>query len=188
MCPPPAFSSVILSIAHDPAVVETRRLVLEQRGFAVAIATNFVEIEQKCRQRNIACIVIGMDIEPSIKRTIGNLLTNACPQLPLLEICRTAPEIEGASAVHSDAPEDLLAAIDDLLKPSGRRYTEQLYRRAKATRKKAAEASALAREMRARIREMRANYPKFDYSRGKKPAAPSPLFSPKTPRDSSQSS
>lgn len=184
MCPP-RLSSIILSLNYDQA--ETRRLLLEQHGLTVATATNFVEVEQKCKQGNIACIIVGMDIEPHIKRAIGNLLAETCPQLPLLEICRLSPEIEEASTVLSDAPEDLLAAIDDLLNPTGRRYTEQLYRRAKAIRKKAAEASALAREMRARIRQMQANYPKLDYSREKKPAASSP-FSPKTPHGSSQSS
>jgi len=185
---------VILSISNNPAVSETRRLVLEQRGFTVIVATNFAEVQQKC-QGDIACIIVGTDVEPKVKRAIGHILAESCPQTPLLEICRISPEIEGASTVLSDAPEDLVAAIDDLLKPTGRRYTEQLGRRAEVIRKKAAESTALAaesialaKEMRARIRQMRAAHPKLDGSRKKKSGLPSPSSPPKTPRNPSRSS
>lgn len=144
--------------------------MLEQHGFSVVVATNFVDIQQKCVDKNISCILIGMNIEPRIKRAIGKLLEEVCPQTPLLEICRITPEIEEASFVCSDAPEDLLAALDDLLKPYGRRYTEQLCRRTKAILGRAAESVALAREMRARIRHTRASTPKRDNSRQKDPS------------------
>ncbi len=146
-------SIAILSISSNPAVSETRRMVLEQRGYKVAEAADFHEISDQCSNTHYGCAVVGTDIDPKMKRAIAAVLEKLCPGLPILEICRISPEIPGAAMLDSDSPEALVKAVDDLLLPSGSRYTEQLHRRAAAIRERAAQSLDRVRQTRARARK-----------------------------------
>ena len=46
-----------------------------------------------------------------MKITIANLLQNHCPSVPILEMGRVTPEIEGAHSVVGDSPAELVQAI-----------------------------------------------------------------------------
>lgn len=144
----------ILSISSSPAISGTRRLILEQHGYEVAEAADFVDIEQKCRENHYRCAILGTDIDPRMKRAIALALKRFCPEMPILEIIRLSSEINGAATVASDSPEALLKAVDDLLIPNGVRYTEQLHRRTQVIWDRAAQAFQEARNTRAQTRDI----------------------------------
>jgi DNA-binding response OmpR family regulator len=161
--------TLILSISLNPAVAETRRLLLEQYGYHVVVATNFLEVKEKCRDMRFACAIIGTDIEAAMKRAIAKTLEESCSQMPILEIVRGSQEIERASSVESNEPEVLLAAVDDLLHPTGRRYTEQLHRRTQTIQEKTVQSVAVARQIRATARKFTAQSAKSRFW-GKNPS------------------
>lgn len=145
----------VLSISADPAVSETRRRVLQEHGYSVVVATNLLEVEQMCRNMEIACVIIGADIEPKMKRAIARIINEVRCLMPVLEIIHISPEIEGASTVQSNDPAALVEAVEDLLKPTGRRFSEQLYRRSRAIKKLASETVGQSRQTRDRLSQLR---------------------------------
>lgn len=146
--------STILTICQNESLSETRRLLLAQNGYQVLVVTDFRHIEKVKSYPN--CVFIGRDIEPRIKRAVAILLEKNWPGIPILEINVLHPEIEGAACVPSDSPEEILAALKDLLSPTGRRYTENLHRQNKGIRQRAADAVQRARELATRIEEQTA--------------------------------
>ena len=143
----------ILSICRDPSLSEIRRLLLTGNGYNVVVATDFRQIEALSAPPN--CVVIGTDIEPRVKRAAGKLLDHKWAGIPILEINVFQPEIEGAAWVSSDSPEEVLAALKDLLLPTGKRYTEQLHRKNDGIRQRAMSAVRQARKLVASAREQK---------------------------------
>jgi hypothetical protein len=135
-----------------PALAETQRMLLEQRGYRVLVATNFHEIDSAAGDEHFDCALISADIEPNMKRAIALMLEEQYPATALLEICRISPEIEGSAYVLAEAPQDVPDAVDDLLNPHGRRHTEFLQRRSLTARERAQRMVKESREARQRIR------------------------------------
>lgn len=131
--------ATVLCICLVPAVAETQRLLLEQQGYRVFLATNFHEIEEIARQTPLDCALVGADIEPKMKRAIAAMLQDKFPATAILEVCRFSPEIEGVAYVLAESPDDILGAVNDLLLPHGRRHTEFLQRRSTLARQRAQE-------------------------------------------------
>jgi hypothetical protein len=73
----------------------------------------------------------------SVKDEIKQTLTRQWPRISILEINSAHPEIEGAACVASDGPEEVLAALNGLLLPSGRRYSEYFRHQARDLSKRA---------------------------------------------------
>jgi hypothetical protein len=93
----PNGSIAILSISLNPAVSATRRMVLEQHGYEVAEAADFLQIKDRCAEARFACAILGTDIEPKMKRAIATVLEQLCPGMPILEIFRISPEIPASA-------------------------------------------------------------------------------------------
>lgn len=144
----------VLSICRDPSLCETRRLLLTGHGYNVVVINDFRQIGKISSHPN--CVVIGTDIEPKMKRAASSLLEKKWAGVPILEINVLHPEIGGAAFVTSDSPEEVLAALKDLLLPAGRRYTEQLYRRNEGIRERAMNAVLQAKEILVSTREQKA--------------------------------
>jgi|SRR6185312_10070559 len=117
----------ILVICQNPALGETRRVLLEGDGYHVLVVTDVRELEQI--RAHLDCAVLGRDIEPRMKRAVAGLLEKQWPGIPILEIDELHAEIEGAACVPSGAPEEVLEALDDLLRPTGRRYSQHLHQK-----------------------------------------------------------
>jgi hypothetical protein len=127
----------IVCVCRAPALAETLRMLLEQRGYRVLVATYFHEIDGGAGGEHFDCALISADIEPNMRRAIAVMLQDKYPATAILEICRISPEIDGSAYVLIDAPQDVPDAVDDLLNPHGRRHTEFLQRRAALARQRA---------------------------------------------------
>jgi hypothetical protein len=150
-------TNTIACICLTPALAETQRMLLEQRGYRVFVATNFHEIDAIARGKPFDCALISADIEPNMKRAIALKLEEKYPSAAILEICRISPEIDGAVYVLAEAPQDVPDAVDDLLNPHGRRRTEFLQRRSVLARQRAQKMIEKARKARERNRQARTN-------------------------------
>jgi hypothetical protein len=125
----------IVSICQSAALSESLRLLLEGRGYDILFITDVRELDKiKTVPR---CSVMGIDIEPKMKRAAAGLLKKKWPGISILEINSAHPEIEGAACVASDGPEEVLAALNGLLLPRGRKYSEYLRHQARDLSKRA---------------------------------------------------
>lgn len=99
----------VLSIAWDPALLETRRLLLETRGFRVTSASNAKEAVALCRQSEFDIIILG-DMGPrSDRQAVLRELRRAC-DAPVLSL--RPPAAAGLKdADHEFSPGDGPAAF-----------------------------------------------------------------------------
>lgn len=139
----------ILSICQSSALSETRRLLLAARGYDVVVITDARELDKIGTAPR--CALMGIDIEPRMKRAVAGLLDQHWPGIAMLEINVTHPEIEGAACVASDVPEEVLNALNDLLGPRGRRYSEHLRHQTQGIVERARHAVRRSQELAARV-------------------------------------
>lgn len=115
----------ILSVASSEVLKMTRQMLLEQEGHTVCSALSLADIEVLPRTEKFELALIGRGFRGPDKRKIARAVNQYFPGLPILEMCLHSPEIPGADFVLSDAPADLLRAIEHVLE--GRRvrgYTD----------------------------------------------------------------
>ena len=105
----------ILCVANTEAILETRKLLLQQHGFNVVPALNFRDVEQACKLQDFDLVLVGQTFEPRIKKAIALKIREHCRDVPIVEMCRYSPEIEGSIFTVSDSPEDLIQTIADTL-------------------------------------------------------------------------
>lgn len=144
----PAGANTVVCICLTPSVADVQRMLLEQHGYRVFVATNFHEVLNLARRTELNCALICADIEPKMKRAIASMLEEKFLRTSILEIGPISPEMEGLPRVLSDSPEDVLAAVDDLMRPNGKRFNQVVQRRAANARRRARETVRLARELR----------------------------------------
>ena len=101
----------LLCIAISESVLLLRKKSLVEAGFRVTGALNLKEIESSCQLHNFDLIIVGPHIGPRMKISIANLLRDHCPDVPILEMGRVSPEIEGAHSVVGDSPAELVQAV-----------------------------------------------------------------------------
>ncbi|HKD82830.1 MAG TPA: hypothetical protein VKH81_24285 [Candidatus Angelobacter sp.] len=115
----------ILSVASSEVLKTTRQMLLEQEGHTVCSALSLDEVEGLKQTENLHLALIGHGFRGPDKRKIARAVNQYFPGLPILEMCIHSPEISGADFVLSDAPADLVRAIEHVLE--GRRvrgYTD----------------------------------------------------------------
>ena len=105
----------ILCISATDAILQTRKLLLERHGYEVVPALNFRDVEAACKDANFDLALVGHDLEARIKKALGAKIREHCSGVPILEMCRYSPEIEGATFTVSDSPAELIQAISDIL-------------------------------------------------------------------------
>jgi DNA-binding response OmpR family regulator len=101
----------LLCIAISESALILRKKSLLEAGFQVTGALNLKEIEASCRGHNFDLIMVGPNIGPRMKISIANLLRDRCPEVPILEMGRVSPEIQGAHSVVGDSPAELVQAV-----------------------------------------------------------------------------
>lgn len=109
----------ILSITPTEVLRTTRHLVIEKEGYEVRSLADAPTAEAFVRHEKFDLAVIGHGYGGNDKRRIANAINQLFPGLPLLELCFQSPEIPGADFILSDSPDELLAAIKEVL--AGRR-------------------------------------------------------------------
>lgn len=111
------FDKQILCIAEDPAVRQTKHMVLEQIGFSVVSVGSLREVEYVSHRSKFDLAIIGRSFAEPVKRSIADSVRRNLPDTPILEMCNVSPVISGADHVlHSHNPEDLAEKVKLILR------------------------------------------------------------------------
>ena len=108
----------ILSVSYDAALLRTRQLVLESRGYEVVSAEGFSEAIEKCKDGEYDLIIIGHSIPHGDKQTIVQEFHRHCPA-PVLALLKTGEWQlrEATASIESFDPNVVLAAVESILTP-----------------------------------------------------------------------
>lgn len=108
----------VLSVSYDPALLETRELLLRQMGYEVTSAEGFAEAHRACEEATggFDLIIVGHSIPHEDKRMIINSCKHTC-SCPVLALLRpNEPPVEEASrSVASDEPRGFVVAVQEIL-------------------------------------------------------------------------
>lgn len=107
----------ILSISYDASLLNSRRIMLEQRGYTVTCAEGFVQALKRCHEGGYDLVVIGHSIPPEDKRALLEVVKRECP-VPVVALLRAdEPPLDGATAsVDAMNPQNVLDTVDNVLK------------------------------------------------------------------------
>ena len=115
--PPLQYAAVphrILCISATDAILQTRKLLLESHHYEVVPALNFKDVEEACKLNKFDLALVGHDIEPKIKKAVGLKIREHRPNVPIVEMCRYSPEIDGSVFTIAESPADLLHIIGEV--------------------------------------------------------------------------
>lgn len=109
----------ILSISYEPALLSTRRLLLEQLGYEVISAEGFIEACEACElnDTHFDLVILGHSISPKDKAKIITHIKRSC-DAPILALLRPneAP-VAGATQSIGTAPELFMDVVRAMLTP-----------------------------------------------------------------------
>ena len=106
----------ILVLAEDAAVRQTKKLMLEQLGFAVVAVATVREVDHVSGITSFDLAILGRTVSDPHKRDAAKSLRTRQPETPVLEICNVSPCILNAEYVlRSPSPEDLAAMVKTIL-------------------------------------------------------------------------
>jgi DNA-binding response OmpR family regulator len=102
----------ILVLAEDAAVRQTKKLVLEHLGFAVAAVSTLREFDHAIKITTFDLVILGRTVSDPHKREAARASRTIQPNTPLLEICNVSPCVLNADYVlRSPNPEDLAEMV-----------------------------------------------------------------------------
>lgn len=109
----------ILSAGIDPALLQTRKLMLEQAGHTVATATSESDVRDACSRMNVDVVVIGQTVVPQEKRRILEIVREACGSTKVLELFhphrgQTLRNADQWMEVPAEIPVDFVKVVTDL--------------------------------------------------------------------------
>lgn len=114
MHPIPA-ASLLLVMATD-AALRLRRDWLEQAGYKVSPACSLKEVEQACHNQPFDIVLVADVVEPRMKKAIGLTVRHFFPELPILQMGRIRPDMDGACFVTGDSHDDVLQSVQKILR------------------------------------------------------------------------
>jgi len=106
----------ILSIAYDPMLLSTRKLILEKHGYNVVSAEGFIQALRKCNERNYDLVIMGHSVPYDDKLALFETISRECP-VPVVSLIRgTERDLPGAAAkINPFDQQALLDTIDRLI-------------------------------------------------------------------------
>lgn len=105
----------LLCICATESALVLRKKALQDAGHKVSGAISLKEVEAACTEKTFGLIVVGPQIGPRMKMTLAEFLQRHCPSVPILEIGRAKPEIQGAGCIVGDSQLELLQAVRMIL-------------------------------------------------------------------------
>lgn len=116
--------ALVLCTGIDPALMTTRRLILERAEHTVVPTMGQHELENACAEQHFDVAIIGEAMSPKVKHWASQLVRKNCPSARVLELHRT---YAGKSLADADAwlsmptehPEELAEAVDSLVSDKG---------------------------------------------------------------------
>jgi CheY-like chemotaxis protein len=112
--------ALVLCTGVDPALLHTRKLILERAGHTVLTATSERELTAACEKHTFDVAVKGQTVSPRMKRTIASLIRSHCPSARVLELYQRhqGKVLEDADSwmdVPADVPRDLAERVTELV-------------------------------------------------------------------------
>jgi DNA-binding response OmpR family regulator len=111
----------ILSISYQEALLVTRQMLLQQRGYEVVSGLGFVEAVMHCERGGFDLLLLGHTVPQLDKEKLIALFRQHC-NAPVLSLQRTRETPLDGAEHHalSDTPHELLEKIDVILHNAGK--------------------------------------------------------------------
>ncbi len=111
--------AVVLCTGADPALLETRKMILEKAGHTVISARTQSTVTAACKQWIFDVAVFGQSVSPNSKRTMASIVREHCPSARILELhaSNQSKAIDFADSwleVPADVPEELAERVAKL--------------------------------------------------------------------------
>lgn len=108
-------SKHILSVSYDDALLATRKMLLEQRGYDVTSALGFAKAVEHCQSSRFDLFILGHSIPDKAKMYLIKTFRENCPA-PVISLERIG-ENQVPCDFHAspDDPEEFLKVVDDIL-------------------------------------------------------------------------
>lgn len=82
--------ATVLCTGVQPALTQTRKIILENAGHTVVTALSETEIVTACREFKIDVAVIGQTPQATLKRDWVRLVRTHCPSVRVIEVYMTS--------------------------------------------------------------------------------------------------
>jgi CheY-like chemotaxis protein len=108
-------SKRILSVSYDEALLSTRQLLLEHKGYNVTSALGFTESVEHCRNGSFDLFILGHSIPHKDKLHLIETFRHNCPA-PILCLARFGEtQVPGDFHASPDDPVRFLKVVDDIM-------------------------------------------------------------------------
>ncbi|HLK09477.1 MAG TPA: hypothetical protein VKV30_16100 [Candidatus Angelobacter sp.] len=108
-------SKRILSVSYDMSLLATRKMLLEQKGYAVVNALGFSQALTSCRAGGFDLFILGHSIAHDDKQALIESFRTHCPA-PIVSLERQGePSVPCDYHASPDDPEKFLEIIDNIL-------------------------------------------------------------------------
>jgi DNA-binding response OmpR family regulator len=108
-------SKRILSVSYDVALLATRKMLLEQRGYSVTSALGFSAATERCQNDSFDLFILGHSIPEKDKLHLIKTFRASCPA-PILSLERIGePQVKCDFHASPDDPETFLQVVDKIL-------------------------------------------------------------------------
>jgi len=105
----------ILSVSYDTALLATREMLLEQKGYSVTSALGFTAASEHCHSADFDLFILGHSIPDNDKRHLIETFRNHCPA-PILSLARHGETMLPCDFHASpDDPAEFLRVVNDIL-------------------------------------------------------------------------
>jgi len=111
----PVPASLLLVVVTDAALCLHREW-LENAGYLVRPASSLKDVEQACHTEKFDLVLLADTVEPKMKKAIGMMIRHFFPDIPILQMGRTRPDIDGNAFVTSDSREEVLRSVSKILR------------------------------------------------------------------------
>lgn len=111
--------ALVLCSGIDPALMETRKLILEHAGHKVVTAMDESSVTAACQEHRFEVAVIDQAGSSGAKRQIMQMIRKQCPSAKVLELYRYSmgKVLEDADSwleVPADVPQELAERVTSL--------------------------------------------------------------------------
>ncbi|HEY2360782.1 MAG TPA: hypothetical protein VGK36_06690 [Candidatus Angelobacter sp.] len=108
-------SKRILSVSYDQALLATRKMLLEHRGYNVTSALGFSDAVEQCQNSDFDLFILGHSIPEKDKLNLIKTFQGNCPA-PIVSLERMG-EKQVSCDFHAspDDPAKFIQVVDDIL-------------------------------------------------------------------------
>jgi CheY-like chemotaxis protein len=78
--------ALVLSVGSDPALMQSRQLVLEGEGHTVVGVTDEKALAAACKRHTFDVAILSQTLSPRMKQHIVSLIRERCPKIKVLEL------------------------------------------------------------------------------------------------------